>query len=102
MTMLPVGNNPPKLPQNIKLPDITQEPVRFIDATPNDDYPLRILRAYRQNCNCKWLSTKPNTLIDFMNDCNDKRAIILDKAIAKLESGININESSAASCGENS
>jgi len=37
--------------KNIKL---SQEPILYIDATPNDDYPIRILRAYRENCNATW------------------------------------------------
>lgn len=67
------------------LPEITQQPIIYIDGTPNEDYVLRILRAYRQNCDCRWVSTEPNTLIDFMNDCQDKRAALLDEAIKVLQ-----------------
>ena len=35
------------------IPDLTQKTVKWIDATPNNEYPLRILRAYREDCNCK-------------------------------------------------
>ena len=67
-----------------KLPDLTQQPVQFIDATPDEEYPLRILRAYRENCNCKWSSDTENALIKAMNEMNDKRAEILDRAIERL------------------
>lgn len=70
----------------MKLPDLTQEPIKFVDATPNNKYPLRILKAYRENCNCKWASTnEPNELLNLMNDDCNRRAEILDKAIVILE-----------------
>lgn len=68
-----------------ELPDITQEPIIHIDCTPNEEYPLRILRAYRQNCDCRWASDTENVLIKVMNEACEKRAIILDKAITILE-----------------
>jgi len=37
-----------------ELPPITQEPIIHVDMTPNNDLPARILRAYLENCNCKW------------------------------------------------
>ncbi len=67
------------------LPETTQEPIIHVDATPDDDYPLRILRAYRENCNCKWVADPPSALTDMMNEHCDKRAAILDKAIECLE-----------------
>lgn len=67
------------------LPETTQEPIIHVDATPNEEYPLRILRAYRENCNCKWVSQPANPLTDLMNATCDERAKILDKAIAILE-----------------
>ncbi len=67
------------------LPKTTQEPIIHVDATPDEDYPLRILRAYRKNCNRKWVADPPSALIDMMNEHCDKRAVILDKAIACLK-----------------
>ncbi len=67
------------------LPKTTQEPIIHVDAAIDEDYPLRILRAYRENCNCKWVADPPSALIDMMNADCDKRAVILDKAIACLE-----------------
>ena len=68
-----------------KLPVVTQEPLLNVDGTPDRDYPLRILRAHRENCNCKWISDKSNPLLDVMNDDCDRRAKILDHAICILE-----------------
>ena len=68
--------------------EYTQEAIVHVDAMPNEDYPLRILRAYRENCNVKFATSTDGTsnspLLDIMNDMNDQRAIILDRAIAKL------------------
>ena len=70
------------------LPEVTQQPILYVDGTPTDDYPLRILRAYRENCNCRWVSEpRPNPLIDLMNEYCEKRAKILDRAIRILKEG---------------
>ena len=59
-----------------------------IDATPNDGYVLRILQAYRDNCNVKWATesdgTCNNPLYKMMNEHQDIRAKLLDEAIEKL------------------
>ena len=60
-----------------------------MDATPNEDYPLRILRAKRQHCDCNWTDNTDgalpkNLLLKLMNEQNAQRAEILDRAIAKL------------------
>ncbi len=73
-----------------ELPRITQQAVMHIDCTPDDDYPLRILRVYRQHCDCQWAEDTEgreteNPLLKMMNEANDKRARILNKAITKLE-----------------
>lgn len=67
------------------LPEVTQDALLWIDATPNEDYPLRILRAYRQNCDCRWVSDEPSKLVNLMNEDAQKRANLLDRAIAILE-----------------
>jgi len=73
-----------------KLPPLTQEMVYHIDSTPNEGYPLRILKTYRENCNSKWSSTSDdNSLLEVMNKHQDQRAEILDKAIEVLEKEIN-------------
>ena len=73
----------------MKLPELTQQPVLFIDGTPNEDYPSRILKAYRQNCDCMWSDTTngepQNPLLKLMNEHNKQRAEILDKIILFCE-----------------
>jgi len=64
---------------------VSQQSIIYVDATPNDDYPLRILRAYRENCNVRIVSDPPNPMYEFMNQCQISRAAILDKAIQILE-----------------
>lgn len=71
-----------------ELPDISQEPMMHIDGTPNEDYPLRILRTHRQNCDCRWTSDLERPLVAAMNKMYEQRAIILDKAIAILEQAL--------------
>ena len=66
------------------LPKTTQQPIINIDATPDNNYPLRILQAYRENCNCKWASDTDNPLIERMNEDCDERAKVLDAAISLL------------------
>jgi len=67
------------------LPEVTQEPIMHVDCTPDDEYPLRILRAYRENCNVRWASDLDNPLMVAMNEACQKRAVILDKAISILQ-----------------
>ena len=73
-----------------EFPKLTQQPILFVDGTPNEDYPLRILRVYRQNCDCFWAESSSgnepqNPLLILMNDHNRQRAEILDRAIEVLE-----------------
>jgi hypothetical protein len=62
----------------------------ILDATPDKEYPLRILRAYRELCNCRWADTTDggeteNPLLKLMNEHCEQREKILGEAIAKLE-----------------
>jgi len=68
-----------------KLPAITQEVIVGVDGIPDRDYPLRILRVYRENCNSKWITDSPDLLLDAMNKMCDLRAKTLDDAIRVLE-----------------
>ena len=67
---------------------LTQELVLHIDGTPDENYVLRILQTYRENCNCKWATSIDglcnNTLFTLMNEHQDRRAKLLDAAIEKL------------------
>lgn len=66
---------------------VTQEPILHVDCIPDDGYPLRILKAYRENCNIHWQSDNNTSQIvcNMMNKHCQQRAIILDKAIAILQ-----------------
>jgi len=71
-----------------ELPPITQEPIIHVDMTPNNDLPARILRAYLENCNCKWevsgLSESARLIYDKMNEAQEERKEILETAIRRL------------------
>ena len=71
-------------------PNLTNEPLIWIDATPDEEYPLRILTTHRANCNSKWIAEPSNIVYDKMNEDQDKRAEILDRAIEVLECDINL------------
>ena len=78
-------NDPEKKTLN-DLPPVTQQPIIHVDGTPDDEYPLRILKAYRENCNCKWVITNNESVfVKIMNEACDKRVKILDRAITILE-----------------
>jgi len=73
----------------MELQELTRQPIQFVDGTPDEGYPVRLLQAYRQLCDCKWAEstdgTEPeNPLLRLMNEHCDKRAEILDRAIARL------------------
>ena len=56
-------------------------------------YTIRILKAYRENCNIKWTDTTDNSepinpLLRLMNEHCDQRAKILDDALVLLNTGI--------------
>lgn len=73
----------------MKIPKLTRQPIKYVDATPDNNYPLRILEAYRQDCDCRWAEDTDggkvkNPLLKQMNADCEKRAEILDKAIQKL------------------
>ena len=73
----------------MKLPSVTQQPILHIDGTPDKGYVLRILRAYRGDCNCRWADTTEGTgienpILKLMNEDCEKRAKLLDEAIKIL------------------
>ena len=77
----------------MKLPPLTKEPIRFVDSTPDNEYPLRILRAYRADCDCQWEyqgeDKNSHHFYEMMNEYCRKRAKILDIAISILENAQN-------------
>ena len=68
--------------------NMTQQPIIHIDATPDADYVLRILRAYRQHASCNievhGVSEAEQIIYDAMNEANKVRAELRDVAIKKI------------------
>jgi len=65
----------------------SEHSILYIDATPTPDYAIRILRAYRSDA---WWATGTNgeqesELVRQMNEWQDQRNAILDRAIRMLE-----------------
>lgn len=72
----------------LNLPPLTQQPIMHVDGSPDAGYPLRILRAYRANCDSRYEGSGDEgarIFCETMNDHQRQRAEILDKAIATLE-----------------
>jgi hypothetical protein len=67
------------------LGELNKEPVRFVDATPDEEYPLRILRAYLENAELRYQGAPDGTLAATMNEMNERREAILRHAIAGLK-----------------
>ena len=73
-----------------KLPELTTNTRDFhVDATPDGKYAIRILKCYLERARVKFKvddNTADNELFNFMNECQDKRVVELEKAIKVLES----------------
>ena len=80
-----------------ELPDMTQDPLLHVDITPNAELPLRILRAYRVNCDVRWTSNTDgsdeglNPVYKAMNEHCAQRAEILDEAIGLLSKALTMD-----------
>lgn len=66
-----------------------QQEFLHIDATPDESYPLRILQAYRRLGDFRWSDSsndvsENNVLVKTMNELQEKRNALLDRAIALL------------------
>jgi hypothetical protein len=61
------------------------EPLQIlvVDATPDENYPIRILEAYYQNAKRKW--TGGSDWEQQMNEAQEKRKRILQKSIIWLK-----------------
>ena len=75
------------------LPKILNEvETAYINATPDGNYALRILRYYRSKCNEMWevhgLSPEDTTIYKLINQYQLQRAEELDKAIQILEEAV--------------
>jgi len=54
-----------------------------IDVTPDEEYPVRILEAYRRSCDVRWNTTGPSCVQ--ANKDQQKRATVLDQALVQLK-----------------
>ena len=66
------------------LPPLTQQSVLHIDGIPDAAYPLRILQAYRAQCDVCWevhgLDEAAVLLYEMMNQHQRERAALLDRS----------------------
>ena len=73
-----------------KYPDINYRDRKYVDATPNTEYPLRILQAYLRDAeSSRWSSSangivEDDPIIKYMNELCDKREKLLKDAIEVL------------------
>lgn len=58
------------------------EPLVFVNAYPDEDYPRRILEAHLQNCEGYWASESPVAKV--MNEAQQQRKVILQNALNKF------------------
>lgn len=98
---LPTRNN--KLQDEIAIVHARQSQYierKHVDATPNDEYPIRILEAYLEDTKYMWSTSTSEKgekelpeIMKIMNKWNKERAKILKKAISilKLEMTKNAN-----------
>ena len=67
---------------------ISKQEILHIDSTPDENYALRILQAYRVNCDTRFATSADgscdNPLYKMMNEYQEQRAKLLDKAIEIL------------------
>lgn len=73
----------------MELPEILNKvEVDYIDARPDGEYSLRILKHYRKKCDERWqvsgLSKEQRLIYDLMNEHQKQRAAELDTAISLL------------------
>jgi len=65
----------------------SKQVILSIDATPDDGYPIRILKAYLEEAEGTYVESDPPQLGEIMNKAQNDRAVILRKAINKLMAG---------------
>ena len=56
-----------------------------VDATPDGKYAIRILKCYLERARAKFKVEDNDEFFTFMNECQDKRVVELEKAIEMLE-----------------
>ena len=56
-----------------------------VDPTPDGKYAIRILKCYLERARAKFVISDDDEFFKFMNECQDKRVVELEKAIDILE-----------------
>jgi hypothetical protein len=70
----------------MKLPQLDRQLCDLhVNATPDGKYALRILKCYLERARAKFIIEGNDELFEFMNECQDKRVVELEKAIKILE-----------------
>ncbi len=75
------------VPEQEKFLYLSQQPLHYVDATPDEKYPLRILRTYLENSQItiEERGGRKSEFIRLLNETNRKRVEILEKALLVLE-----------------
>lgn len=69
-----------------KLPELDRPLCNtHVDATPDGKYAIRILKCYLERARAKFKVEDNDEFFTFMNECQDKRVVELEKAIEMLE-----------------
>ena len=68
---------------SLQIHDPEKEPILYVDATPDEEYPKRILQAYLDSTRSRLVSNPPE-IGELMNRAQEERAAVLSKALAKL------------------
>ena len=69
-----------------KLPQLDRQLCDMhVNATPDGKYAIRILKCYLERARAKFIINDDDEFFKFMNDCQDKRVVELEKAIKMLE-----------------
>lgn len=69
-----------------KLPELDRPLCNtHVDATPDGKYAIRILKCYLERARAKFKVEDNEELFLFLNECQDKRVMELEKAIKILE-----------------
>ena len=70
-------------------PELNKQPLPYVDATPDENYPIRILQAFLHDAGCDWevhgLSEEKSKIYDLMNEHQKERRILLSRAIKVLQ-----------------
>ena len=67
------------------MPPMSRELIQNVDATPDENYVMRILKAHLGNAMSRYEAVPPSPFWDKMNELQSQRQALLEEAIARLE-----------------